>query len=152
VLAQYNAGTCPPPQNPLVRHALQAAAQWSGAPLELLHALAFVASGYDPHARSGFRCGLVGLAPDRSFDPFNPVVAAECAAMFLVAARKQFRGSWAHALAAFYWDPPNGPQRVAARGDFHSWPADVQAFVGRVLSAAGIALPFEVPTLVVVPR
>lgn len=145
MLANYVAGRCPAPADPVITTALHAAAQRTGAPLELLQALAFEASGYNATALRDGRCGLMGLPHDRMFDPFNPAVAADCAGAFLVAARAKFRGSWAHALAALHWDPPRGPWLVAAHVDVGSWPPHVRQWVARVLGSAGYELPIAAP-------
>lgn len=137
----------------MVGAAITFAARAAGVPGELLASLAYHVSGYNPTAAAGGRLGLFMLTPATAglagVDPLNPATAAGAAARFLRSGHDSCRGSWAHALAAYAWDQQRGPALVRANMEPDSWPADVRAFVGRVLSGAGIALPVDMPVIVV---
>jgi Transglycosylase SLT domain len=152
VKASYIAGPCPLPTAPVIVAALAMAAQRTGCPLELLTAVAYHESGYNPDAvASSGRRGLMLLCPRvcafLRIDPFNPVQSAEAVGLYLVHWRGQFRGSWAHAVAAWTWDQSAGSDYVRSAPELDSWPVHVRAYVGRVLGSAGYELPFTVDLL-----
>lgn len=136
------------PSDPVIAHAIEAASQAHGVPYELLRAVAWVESRFSPTARNA-KSGASGLfqlmpatAEGLGVDPFNPVLAADGAARLLLRWRKKYRGSWAHALAAYVW----GPARVDRSGGYgrtDGWPAKVRLYVQRVLEGAGMPVPFS---------
>ncbi len=162
MLGKYVAGQVAPPADPVIAAAISLAARRAEVPTFLLGAFAWHASKYDPNARSGplagvadgrARAGLFMLIAAPGFDPFNPVASADGAARYLAHWRKEFNGSWAHAIAALAWDPAHGHLRVADRRDVASWPDNVVRSVSLVLAGAGFELPFEMPPILYVgPR
>lgn len=143
-----------PKPPPMVEAALHAAAA-RGVPHLLLWSLAYHQSAYDPRAydeKTG-AAGLMHLYPAVAaaldVNPFDPMQAADAAALLLVNYRVKYRGSWAHALAAYAW----GPGNVERSGPFGSanWPAPISQWVSRVLEGAGMGIPFELPIFMVPP-
>lgn len=137
--------TVPPPKNPIVAHAIEAASQQHGIPYEILLAVAHTESRYrlDAVSRRGAQ-GLFQLMPATAqglqVDPWNPAQAADGAARLLKGWLAKYRGSWAHALAAYVW----GPARVDRAGGYGStdWPQSVVDYVRTVLTKGGLPVPF----------
>lgn len=132
-----------------VAHALDLAADKHGLPRELLHALAYVESRYNPEAQSPRGAvGLLQLMPETAdnleVDPWDPAQNADGGARFLAALVRKYGGDVRKALAAYNW----GPGNVDASGG--SWPQSVfdyvQAVVDRYDAAVvGPAFTITVP-------
>lgn len=154
---QYNAGRVLPPTNPVVAACLDAASKRAGVELALLHSLAYHVSGYNPaasmHTGMHLRLGLFGLEPELArrlnVDPFNPARSSDAVAQYLKNGHAACRGSWAHALAAFFWDQGAGAELVRTHMEPASWPPFVQRAVERVLTGAGISMSLELPAIIV---
>lgn len=141
------------PIDPRVGHALLVAAQRRGVPHALLKSLAWSQSQYSPDRLGPLQlngdrpAGLMGLtaraALDLKVSALDPVEAADGAARALARLRARYRGSWAHALAAFKW----GSEHV----DRHplDWPPRVLRFVKDVLAGAAIPVGFDMGVAVV---
>jgi hypothetical protein len=133
--------------DPIVTHALRVAAGRRGVPYELLKSLAwscsqFRAAAQGPAQLGGERgAGLFLLPPRLALElkvrALDPVEAADGAARLLVRLRARYRGSWAHALAAFRWGAHNVDRSPL------DWPPRVRRFVKDVLEGAAIPHSFE---------
>lgn len=136
----------PEPKDPIIKEAIQIAAEGQGVPPLLLRSVAYHESRYKTDAISNVGAqGLFQLMPRTAaqlgVDPWNPAQAADGAARLLSGWRRKYRGSWAHALAAYVW----GPAKVDRAGGFGStqWPQEVRTFVQRVLEGARMPVPFS---------
>lgn len=137
----------PEPKDAVLVEAMRIAAEHAGMPYEVLRAVAYHESRYQPDARnertgaSGAFQLLPATAAGLGVDPFNPAQAADGAARLLSRWRRKYRGSWPHALAAYVW----GPARVDRAGGYGStnWPVRVRTYVQRVLESAGLPVPFS---------
>lgn len=144
------------PQDPVVLHALRVAAGRRGVPFELLKSLAWSQSQYrsqaqGPRALNGeIGQGLFLLSPRTALDlkvrAFDPIEAADGAARMLARLRVRYRGSWAHAVAAFKWGVEN-VDRSPLR-----WPGRVQRFVKEVLAGAAIPHSFSMGVGMIAPQ
>lgn len=117
-----------------IRRALQSAADRAEVPVELLIAVAYVESRYNPKAVS--RVGAMGLmqlmpgtaAGLKVADPYDPRQNARGGAELLERLHSRF-GNWPTALAAYNW----GPGNVKRSPRPSSWPSSTQRYVHRVL-------------------
>jgi soluble lytic murein transglycosylase-like protein len=142
-------GAMAPDPPPEIRHALIDASNVTGVPFELLRSVAYVESRYKPGARNpkSGASGLMQLMPATAkgldVDPFNPVLAARAGGKLLAHWRQKYRGSWAHALAAYNWGPGK-VDRAGGWGRTDGWPSSVRRYVEKVLEGAGMPRPFRV--------
>lgn len=133
-------GAVMPPVETLVRQALVAAALRYGVPVELMFGLAWVLSRYNPACAEG---GLVGIPGWLMFavavNPQEPVTAADAAASKIRQLRDGYRGSWAHAVAAYL----THPQTINRQPNPALWSSELQRLLSEVFTAAGKPLPFR---------
>lgn len=132
----------PPPDDLVILNALELAARAAGLPYELVQAVAYIESRYNPLVESsaGAR-GLMQLMPAHRVEDWrNPVENAKVGAMFLAKLYRKY-GDWHRALAAYNW----GPARVDAKPEPSQWPAQVRGYVLKVWKAAGWPVPFSIP-------
>lgn len=124
----------PPPR---IGQILRAAAQQSGIPPDLLTAVAWTESRYNPRAVSPKgAAGLMQLMPRTAAalgvsDPMDPEQNARGGARFLARLHAKY-GDWSRALAAYNW----GPGNVDRAGGSAAWPPSVRGYVAKVLSGA----------------
>ena len=122
-----------PAASPRVADALNAAADAEGLPRELVWAVAFVESRYNPDAVSRVGAiGLMQLMPGTADamgveDPFNPEQNARGGAKLLARLIKKYGGDVRRALAAYNWGSGNVDR--SAR-----WPGSVHAYADNVLA------------------
>lgn len=142
-----------PPSDAVLAHSIEAAAQRHGGRdaavlARVLVSVAYHESRYrlDAVNKKSGAAGAFQILPHiasaHNVNPFNPAQAADLAARMLTRWRVKYRGSWAHALAAYVWGPAH-VDRVR-RGETSDWPARVHRYVERVLDGAGLPRPFRI--------
>lgn len=130
-------GYSPPPAN--IQTVLQNASNSSGVPLNILQAVAFQESSYNPNAVSSAGAqGLMQLMPATAkslgvSNSFDPQQNADAGASYLASLYKQY-GDWNTALIAYN----EGPGNLQNQGPFQS----SQNYASSILANAG-----EPPTL-----
>lgn len=137
--------------SPDITDALNRAADRHELPRELLHALAYVESRYDPEAVSG--AGAVGLlqlmpgtAEGLDVDPWDPVQNAEGGARFLKDLLNYYDGDLEKALAAYNWGPGNV-------NSGKPWPSSVRVYVDNVIDRyQQTATPFVISVPIRLPK
>lgn len=125
----------------------QAAAQATGVPIEILLAVAWAESGFNPDAESSAGAqGMMQLMPATSagngIDPTDPAQNIMCGANYLKVQYERF-GSWDLAFAAYN----AGPGAVAQYGgvppyrETESYIATINSYLDQITPATGPALP-----------
>lgn len=110
--------------------------QQYGLPQNLLAAVAFQESSFDPSAvnSSSGAVGMFQMLP--KYFPGagqNWQTDAVTAAKYLVQLFNQF-GDWQSALAAYNWGPGNLQQMYAAGGNYNNLPTETQNYVTKITS------------------
>lgn len=131
----------PPPAN--IAPILQTASASSGVPVNILDALAFQESSYNPNAVSSAGAqGLLQLMPATGkslgvTNPLDPQQNANAGAQYLQSLYQQY-GNWNDALVAYN----EGPGNFASQGAFPS----SSAYAASILSNAGVSDPSQTIT------
>lgn len=118
---------------PRVADALNRAADAAGLPRELVWAVAYVESRYNPNAVSGVGAmGLMQLMPQVADnlgvdDPFDPYQNAAAGAKMLARLIAKYGGDVRRALAAYNWGAGNVDRKS-------TWPASVHLYADNVLA------------------
>lgn len=118
---------------------LQNASSVYKVPFNLLKAVAYTESRYNPTAVSPVGAkGLMQIMPINfeSYgitDPFDPVQSANAGAKMLAKLKDKY-GNWSQALAAYNW----GPGNVNKKPNFEQWPNNTQKYVSGILELSGI--------------
>ena len=148
VIGRYFGAVAPEPKDLVIAQALSDAAAAHGVPLDLLTAVAWIESRYNPRAVSPKGAvGLMQLMPATArglgvLDRENPVSSALAGAQYLARQHARF-GDWIRALGAYNW----GPAHVTSKPDPEQWPEQVRTYVERVWEAAGAPRPFVPPPI-----
>ncbi len=117
---------------PAVSSALTSAASSAGLAADLVFAVAWVESRYNPDVVSPVGAmGLMQIMPALATkynvaDPFDPSENARAGAAYLARLIKRYEGDVRKALAAYNWGPSNVDKGKA-------WPASVEAYVSKIL-------------------
>jgi len=117
---------------PAVAKALKSAATSAGLSRDLVFAVAYVESRYNPEAISAVGAmGLMQIMPALAasygvVDPFDPSENARAGAAYLAKLIRRYEGDTRKALAAYNW----GPGHVDKTAD---WPSSVNAYVSKIL-------------------
>jgi soluble lytic murein transglycosylase-like protein len=128
-----------PTAAPRVADALDRAADSAGLPRDLVWALAYVESRYNPSAVSHVGAmGLLQLMPRTADglgvdDPFDPHQNAEAGARYLARLIRKYDGDVRAALAAYNWGEGNVDR---SGGD---WPGSVRTYADNVLARTTIS-------------
>jgi|WetSurSiteA1Bulk_404760.scaffolds.fasta_scaffold03465_5 soluble lytic murein transglycosylase-like protein len=131
--------------SPEIAAILSTAATAHGIPENILKAVAYVESRFDPTVTSAK--GAAGLMqimfdnwqPYGITDPYDPTQSANGGAKMLKKLYEQFTNDWPATLAAYNW----GPARVRRNPRPQDWPESVRQYVVKVLTHAGIEPPFQ---------
>lgn len=136
----------PPPD---ILQALQWAARYRRIPLTFLTAIAYAESGYNPKAvgkprKNGEQAqGLMQLMPSTikalqigggDWDPFDPVMNADVAALYIGRLGKALGWKWGEIAAAYNWGPGAYAKSIVST---QPMPASVVEFRAKVLAARG---------------